>query len=158
MYPELCWALYFERWEKFQLNSNYIKKTCRHCKIFVMSGLELSGLFSEIKKIPWKKKGFYVPISLAATCIWNGRHFSFVLFWIIGFKAVFFFVLLFLYFSINTKVIRMKRSDDYFYTLKITVTFSVLCYLRKLLGQVVSVFIHNLETCYKISFTGKILF
>ena len=91
MYPELCWALYFERWEKFQLNSNYIKKTCRHCKIFVMSGLELSGLFSEIKKIPWKKKKFYVPISLAATCIWNGRHFSFVLFWIIGFKAVFFF-------------------------------------------------------------------
>ena len=70
----------------------------------------------------------------------------------------FVFVFLFLYFSIYTKVIRMKRSDEYFYTLKITVTFSVLCYLRKLLGQVVSVFIYTLKTYYKIRFIGKILF
>ena len=154
LYPELCWVLYFK---KVLLNSNYIKKTCRKYKIFVVSELELPGLFSEIKKIPWKK-GFYIPISLAATCIWNGTHFSFLLFCIIGFKAADFFVFLSLSFSIYTKVIRMKRSDDYFYTLKITVTFSVLCHLRKLFGQVVLIFIYTLKTYYKISFIGNILF
>ena len=78
------------------------------------------------------------------------------------FKAAVFFsffvFLLFLSFSVYTKVIRMKGSDDYFYTLKITVTFSVLCYLRKLLGQVVLIFIYNLKNYYKISFIERILF
>ena len=97
LYPELCWVLYFKRWEKVLLNSNYIEKTCRKYKIFVVSELELPGLFSEIKKIPWKK-GFYIPISLAATCLWNGTHFSFLLFWIIGFKAAGFFFFCFSFF------------------------------------------------------------
>ena len=107
-----------------------------------------------------KKKGFYVPISLAAAWIQNGTHFSFLLFWIIGLKLSFFVFVFFFFlsFSIYTKVIRMKGSDDYFYTLKITVTFSLLCHLRKLLGQVALIFIYNLKNCYKISFIGRILF
>ena len=59
LYPELCWVLYFKRWEKVLLNSNYIKKTCRKYKIFAVSELELPGLFSEIKKTPWKKRILY---------------------------------------------------------------------------------------------------
>ena len=123
-----------------------------------MSELGLSGLFSEIRKIPWKQKDLCSNfISSNVYMKWNTLFFPPILdhwFYSCG-VFLFFFLCPFLS---TPKVIRMKRSDDYFYTLKITVTFSVLCHLRKLFGQVVLIFIYTLKTYYKISFIGKILF